>query len=117
MTTTKALKKLYETIVGGESKNSAAKIINDLADNWSSSNELPAVTSTNNGKVLKVSGGKWAIGDDANDNTTYSAATAETLGLVKQSAAVAEAAGDNPTAAEFKALLDALKTAGIMASE
>ena len=26
--------------------------------------ELPAVTASNNGSVLKVSGGKWAIGTD-----------------------------------------------------
>lgn len=49
-------------------------------------------------------------------DTTYSAATSDTLGLVKQGAAVADAAGANPTAAEFKALLDALRTAGIIAS-
>ena len=45
------------------------------------------------------------------------AATAAKAGAVKMAASVAEAAGDNPTAAEFKALLDALKTAGIMESE
>ncbi len=44
------------------------------------------------------------------------AATPSTLGIVKQSAKVAEAAGATPTAAEFKALLDALIAAGIMAS-
>ena len=38
------------------------------------------------------------------------------LGLVKQSAAVPEAAGENVTKAEFKALLDALKAAEIMAN-
>ena len=43
------------------------------------------------------------------------AATAETAGLVKQAANVPEAAGANPTAAEFKALLDALIAAGVMA--
>ena len=43
------------------------------------------------------------------------AATTEAAGLVKQAATVAEAAGENVTAAEFKALLDALKNAGIMA--
>lgn len=43
------------------------------------------------------------------------AATAETAGLVMQAANVSEAAGDNPTAAEFKALLDALIAAGVMA--
>lgn len=37
-------------------------------------------------------------------------------GLVKQSANVAYAAGANPTAAEFKALIDALVAAGIMAA-
>jgi hypothetical protein len=44
------------------------------------------------------------------------AATATALGGVKQAAKVSEAAGDSPTAAEFKALLDALKAAGIMAA-
>ena len=33
MTTTKALAKLYKAIVGSEGRNSAAKIISDLADN------------------------------------------------------------------------------------
>ena len=42
-------------------------------------------------------------------------ATAAAAGLVKQAANVPEAAGDNPTAAEFKALLDALIAAGVMA--
>ena len=35
---------------------------------------------------------------------------------IKRMAKVAEAAGANPTAAEFKALLDALKAAGLMAT-
>ena len=37
MTTTKALAKLYKTITGSEGRNSAAKILSDLADNWSAS--------------------------------------------------------------------------------
>lgn len=45
-----------------------------------------------------------------------SSATTSKAGLVKQAVAVAEAAGENVTKAEFKTLLDALKTAGIMAS-
>ena len=44
------------------------------------------------------------------------AATESKAGAVKMAAKVDEAAGDNPTAAEFKALLDALKAAGIMAA-
>ena len=43
------------------------------------------------------------------------AATTTSEGLVKMAANVAEAEGEAPTAAEFKALLDALIAAGIMA--
>lgn len=43
-------------------------------------------------------------------------ATTAAPGLVKQSTAVPEAARENVTQAEFKALLDALKAAGIMAN-
>ena len=35
---------------------------------------------------------------------------------IKRMTKVAEAAGANPTAAEFKALLDALKAAGLMSA-
>ena len=44
------------------------------------------------------------------------AASADAKGSVYQGAAVADAAGDNPTAAEFKALLDSLRDAGIIAA-
>lgn len=44
------------------------------------------------------------------------AATKTKAGAVKMAAKVSEAAGSAPTAAEFKALLDALKAAGIMSS-
>lgn len=47
---------------------------------------------------------------------TLPAATKSVLGGVRQAARVNEAAGENVTKAEFKALLDALKAAGIMAS-
>lgn len=53
----------------------------------------------------------------AGPSYTLPAANKTTLGGVKQMALVAEAAGENATAAEFKALLDALKNAGIMASK
>lgn len=43
-------------------------------------------------------------------------ATTAVAGTVKQSALVADASGENVTAAEFNALLTALKNAGIMAS-
>ena len=53
--------------------------------------------------------------ETANQGIPVTATTAK-AGIVKQAATVAEAAGENVTAAEFKALLDSLKTAGIMAS-
>lgn len=46
---------------------------------------------------------------------TAGAATTTVLGTVKKSASVALAAGANPTKAEFDALINALKAAGIMA--
>lgn len=44
------------------------------------------------------------------------AASADTAGVVKQGVAVAAAAGAAPTAAEFLALLDSLRDAGVIAS-
>lgn len=57
--------------------------------------------------------------EDAQNPTAYTlpAASKTTLGGVKQAALVSEAAGENVTKAEFKALLDALKAAGQMASK
>ena len=58
-------------------------------------------------------------GDQGAQGPSYilPAASKTTLGGVKQAALVAEAAGENVTKAEFKALLDALKEAGQMARE
>jgi hypothetical protein len=44
------------------------------------------------------------------------AATTDKAGAVKMGAAVADAASTAPTAAEFKALLDSLRAAGIIAT-
>lgn len=52
------------------------------------------------GELIIASGGKLKLGDTE----------------LKQGAAVADAAGDAPTAAEFKALLDSLRAAGVIAS-
>ncbi len=51
-----------------------------------------------------------------NGSAAMPAATADKAGAVKQGAAVADAAGSAPTAAEFKALLDSLRAAGIIAT-
>ena len=55
-------------------------------------------------------------GVETANNGLPGAATTQTAGIVKQAAAVAEAAGEQVTQSEFKALLDALKAADIMAS-
>lgn len=69
-------------------------------------NQVPKTGTTGHYLKKTSSGCEFAVIPDAG---------ATTKGLVKQAALVAEAAGANPTAAEFKALLDALKAAGIMA--
>ena len=60
---------------------------------------------------LKVTGDLNIAG-----TATVPAATKTKAGAIKMAAKVAEAAGSTPTAAEFKALLDALKAAGIMSA-
>lgn len=50
MTTTKALAKLYKAIVGSEGRNSAAKILSDLADNWAS--KVPTKASVANAVAI-----------------------------------------------------------------
>ena len=56
MTTTKALAKVYKAVTGSEGRNSAAKILSDLADNWSatSAGALPALPSENGNYKLVV---------------------------------------------------------------
>lgn len=74
-------------------ENQIADCIQYIADNWSTIK-----------KTIQGSG------------YTLPAASETTIGGVKQAARVNEAADANVTKAEFKALLDALKAAGIMAS-
>lgn len=68
----------------------------------------------------KSGGSEWVIGGkltfESGASISGGAATTAKAGVVKQAAAVANAAGAAPTAAEFNALVAALKAAGIMAS-
>lgn len=55
MTTTKALAKLYKAVTGSEGRNSAAKILSDLADNWSATGgSIPVAPSASGNYKLVV---------------------------------------------------------------
>ena len=70
MTNVEALKALYKALGGDESDvaeiNTIADMIAEVAVVAAAATapELPAVTAVNNGSVLKVANGKWAIGTD-----------------------------------------------------
>ena len=77
MTTTKALAKLYKAIVGSDGRNSAAKIISDLADNWAS--KVPSASEVANAvaipdlPTLAANGTKYYVLKvvKSNEGTTY----------------------------------------------
>ena len=78
-------------------------------------NHIPAgivIDVTADGVAVEITPAALNAGVDA--NTTYSAATADTLGLVKQAAAVADATSET-VMAQLNALLAAARTAGIIA--
>lgn len=78
---------------------------------------VKAVAGSKDGLMSKEDKAKLdGIAEQAN-KYNLPAANKTTLAGVKQAALVAEAAGENVTKAEFKALLDALKAAGQMAGE
>lgn len=77
---------------------------------------VKAVAGSKDGMMSKEDKTKLdGIAEQAN-KYVLPAANKSTPGGVKQAALVAEASGENVTKAEFKALLDALKAAGIMAN-
>ncbi|MGO5442675.1 hypothetical protein ACTQXY_03990 [Faecalimonas sp. LCP19S3_D12] len=74
-------------------------------------------TTWNDGDVItKEKMNNLETGVETANNGIPLNATKSKAGLVRQATLVAEAAGENVTKAEFKALLDSLKAAGIMAS-
>lgn len=74
-------------------------------------------TTWNDGDVItKEKMNNLETGVETANNGIPLNATKSKAGLVRQASLVAEAAGENVTKAEFKALLDSLKAAGIMAS-
>lgn len=73
-------------------------------------------TWNDNDVITKDKMNNLETGVETANNGIPAAATTATAGLVKQAALVPEASAEQVSKAEFKALLDALKTAGIMAS-
>lgn len=71
MTNVEALKAVYKALGGTESDvadiNTNAEMIAKIADviPTATASELPKVTADDNGKVLKVVDGEWAVGTDA----------------------------------------------------
>lgn len=110
----KALQNLYHKITGQSTeKTNIAQLIDDLAQNYSAAGSSVSIDKTltqeNQAADAKTVGTK--LGEKL-DKTT--AATTQSLGLVKQGAAVADAAAEQPTKAEFNALLTSLRNAGIL---
>lgn len=94
-------------VVGGKLKLEDGATLEGLADATTSPATAAALGLVKIGSNINVtSAGVISVSD----------AAASKKGVVKMGAAVADAAGDAPTAAEFKALLDSLRTAGIIAS-
>ena len=94
----------------------AAYIVDDhTVGKIGGTNHIPAgivIDVTADGVAVEITPAALKAGVDA--NTTYSAATADTLGLVKQAAAVADATSET-VMAQLNALLAAARTAGIIA--
>ena len=70
MTNVEALKALYKALGGDESDVAEINTIADMIAKiavvaaTATAPELPTVTAENNGSVLKVANGKWAVGTD-----------------------------------------------------
>lgn len=116
-----------KTVIGGELEVGGTLTVKDGATVAGITGVAGAATSTELGGIkaaTKGSGDTVEVKIDATSSKLYvptypvlpEAATTETAGIVKQAVNVPEAAEEAPTAVEFKALLDALIEAGIMAS-
>lgn len=71
--TVDALKTLYVALGGSADDVKNISLIPDMITAiatvaaTATAPELPAVTAADNGRVLKVAGGKWAVGTDATE--------------------------------------------------
>lgn len=131
MTILNALKALYNKVTSKTaSGGSIGAVVQELADNWPEAGASVTIDAslTKTGQAADAKATGDALNGKAPATHTHTAgqitdlpaapgnATTAKAGLVKQAAAVAVAAGEAPTKAEFDSLLTALKNAGIMAT-
>lgn len=108
---------LNSGISTGEGETVSVAVQNTITGEAGTQASVTNVGTTTDVKlVFTIPKGDKGDKGDPGQNAVLTPATTEAIGAVKQAALVAEAAGENVTKAEFKALLDALKAAGIMAN-
>lgn len=127
-----ALTELYTKVVGSAPApaGSIADMIHQMAEKWPKAGASVTIDAslTKTGQAADAKATGDALNGKAPTTHTHTAsqitdlpaapgnATTSKAGLVKQAAAVADAAGETPTKAEFNALLAALRVAGIVAN-
>ena len=133
MTILNALTELYTKVVGSAPApaGSIGDMVHQMAEKWPKAGASVTIDAslTQTGQAADAKATGDALNGKAPKAHTHTAsqitdlpaapgnATTAKAGLVKQAAAVAAAAGETPTKAEFDGLLTALKNAGIMAAD
>lgn len=127
-----ALTELYTKVVGSAPApaGSIGDMIHQMAEKWPKAGASVTIDAslTKTGQAADAKATGDALNGKAPTTHTHTAsqisdlpaapgnATTSKAGLVKQAAAVEDAAGEAPTKAEFNALLAALRVAGIVAN-
>lgn len=127
-----ALTELYTKVVGSAPApaGSIGDMIHQMAEKWPKAGASVTIDAslTKTGQAADAKATGDALNGKAPTTHTHTAsqitdlpaapgnATTSKAGLVKQAAAVEDAAGETPTKAEFNALLAALREAGIVAN-
>lgn len=127
-----ALTELYTKVVGSAPApaGSIGDMIHQMAEKWPKAGASVSIDASlsKTGQAADAKATGDALNGKAPTTHTHTAsqitdlpaapgnATTSKAGLVRQAAAVADAAGETPTKAEFDALLAALRVAGIVAN-
>ena len=132
MTILNALTELYTKVLGSAPApaGSIGDMVHQMAEKWPEAGASVTIDAslTKTGQAADAKATGDALNGKAPATHTHTAsqitdlpaapgnATTAKAGLVKQAAAVADAAGESPTKAEFDTLLAALRAAGIVAN-